>query len=119
MKRFVLGLMAGLMAVTMGALLLWFVVPFIFSTLNRGSEAWLRWFPFVVLPPALVFGGFIAAYVDPTRRFALGFLVGAAAFSIGALFVSIAGQIWFLLLLVVCAGILSSIGASLVRKQSR
>lgn len=118
MTRFSLGFLAGLAAVSGSALVLWFILPFIFSAASNGSESWLGWLPFFVFIPALLFGGYTAARIVPVRRVTLGFVVGLAATVLVGLLARGTGQVLYLSIVVLLGGVLSAIGARLAGKHA-
>lgn len=118
MARFTLGLLAGLVAVIVCALVLWLVLPFLFSAFSSGPSAWLGWFPFAIFVPALLLGGFAAAKIVAARRTTLGFTVGLVATGLAGFFAQGAGHVGFLFLVLLVGGVLGAIGARFAGKDA-
>lgn len=112
MKRLILSFSGGLATVVLSGALLWGLLPLIFAA-TSGTDAWLGWFPFAVVFPALLLGGFVAARLAHTHRLRLGFLVGVAASGIIASVTAPSGQLGVLLVAVFIGGLLSAVGARL------
>lgn len=117
MKRFALGLVVGVSVVALAGGILWLVLPIASAAFTLDSEVWLPWLPFMVLPPALTLGGYIAGTLVQSRRIALAYCVGATTATLAMLLMPIGGQVWFLLLIVLASGGVSSVGATFVRAR--
>ncbi|MEC5388220.1 hypothetical protein VVD49_20970 [Uliginosibacterium sp. H3] len=82
-KALLLGLGASLFATAM----LVFTLPFLFFSLSIETELWLLWLPCLVLPPALMLGGFVAARFFPHGKFLTGALTGSLSASFLLIFI--------------------------------
>lgn len=117
MTRFIFGLLAGLAVTILSTLVLWLVMPVIFSSLSHVPDLWLRWFPFAIFIPALLMGGFTAARLVPRRRIALGFMVGLVASALAALLARGTGHVSFLLVGLIIGGLVAALGARFAAKS--
>jgi hypothetical protein len=111
MKLLLFSFAIGLAAVAVCGALLWVLLPLLFFVISHDSDAWLGLFPLAVALPTLLFGGFAAGRVLGSHRFAIGFSVGLAATTLAASFVEVAGQVWFLVFVVILGGFVAAVGA--------